>query len=390
MAKIKVAHYCSVWLEMTQTWLYNQVKYLPESTENHIICRSTRNLDQFRVPRLNALKEQRLDLYLLHRLQTLLGQRNRPLFFEKKIAEIAPDIVHSHFGNNGWTVMKAVEAARIPHFITFYGQDVGKLPQENPLWLRRYQDLFAASQSHFLCEGPYMACSLVEMGCPPAKVTVHHLGIEVDKIAFKPRQWQRGEVLKVLIAASFREKKGIPYALEALARIEPEIPLSITIIGDADGSPEGMAEKEKILALLKKTPLGAKTRLLGYSPQNILWQEAYDHHLFLSPSVMAANGDTEGGAPVSLIEMAASGMPIVSSFHCDIPAVIKDGETGWLAEERNVGAIVASLQRWIVEPAAWPKMLAAGRCHIEEKYDARVQGQILARHYQESLAPLRP
>lgn len=385
MAKIKVVHYCSVWLEITQTWLFNQITYLPESVENHIVCRSTKNLDQFAVGHLNALKQQRFGLYLLYRLQILFGKKHQTGFFQQKIEQIRPDIIHSHFGNNGWTVMKAVEACGVPHFITFYGQDVGKLPKDNPIWLSRYRELFTASQSRFLCEGPHMASCLVAMGCPPEKVQVHHLGIEVEKIAFQARQWHKGDVLKVLIAASFREKKGIPYALEALGRVHQEIPLEITIIGDADSSKEGQAEKEQILAILGRAGLTPVTKMLGYCPQSILWQEAYRNHLFLSPSVTAANGDTEGGAPVSLIEMAASGMPIVSSWHCDIPEVVKDGQTGWLAEERNVDAIVSCLYRWINAPETWPEMLRAGRQHIERNYDARVQGQVLARHYEESL-----
>lgn len=389
MAKIKVVHYCSVWLEVTQTWLFNQVTYLPKSIENHIICRSTKNLDQFYVDHLHALKEQSFGLYLLHRLQTLFGSRNKPLFFQKKIEQIRPEIVHSHFGNNGWTVLKSVEKYGAPHFITFYGQDVGKLPKDNPLWVRRYQELFASPLSHFLCEGPHMAKCLVAMGCPAEKVQVHHLGIEVDKIDFQPRTWRPGEVLRVLIAASFREKKGIPYALEALARIRKEIPLEITLVGDADSSNEATAEKEKILAVLKRQELLPVTKMLGYCSQEILWQAARQNHLFLSPSVTAGNGDTEGGAPVSLIEMAASGMPIVSTFHCDIPEVVVHGKTGWLAEERNVDAIVSCLKRWVEDPDAWPEMLRAGREHIENNYDARVQGQILAKHYQESLSSFR-
>ena len=59
------------------------------------------------------------------------------------------------------------------------------------------------------------------------------------------------------------------------------------------------------------------------------------HDVFLAPSVTASNGDTEGGAPVAIIEMAASGMPIVSTRHCDIPSVVLDGVTGLLAAERD-------------------------------------------------------
>jgi colanic acid/amylovoran biosynthesis glycosyltransferase len=115
-------------------------------------------------------------------------------------------------------------------------------------------------------------------------------------------------------------------------------------------------------------------------------EEARRHHVFLSPSVVAADGDTEGGAPVSLIEMSASGMMIVSTTHCDIPGVILDGQTGLLAPERDVDALVDHLH-WIVShPERWLDMQRAGRAHMEAEFDARRQGERLAAIYRELAA----
>ena len=110
--------------------------------------------------------------------------------------------------------------------------------------------------------------------------------------------------------------------------------------------------------------------------------EAYKHHLFLSPSVTASDGDTEGGAPVSLIEMSASGMMVVSTTHCDIPEVILHKSTGLLAPERNVEMLVDHLKWLINQPGQWETMLLAGRAHTMDQYDARQQGRQLAMHYQ--------
>ena len=83
--------------------------------------------------------------------------------------------------------------------------------------------------------------------------------------------------------------------------------------------------------------------------------------------------------------MAASGMPVVSSFHCDIPEVIRHGETGWLAPERDVDAIVDAIEQWLNRPQQWSAMLQTGRNHIEQHYDARTQGLLLAQHYQDAI-----
>jgi colanic acid/amylovoran biosynthesis glycosyltransferase len=187
----------------------------------------------------------------------------------------------------------------------------------------------------------------------------------------------------VLIAASFREKKGIPYALEALGILQQETEVQITIIGDAGASAPAQAEKARILAALTAHGLEHCTRMLGFQPYRVLFEEAYQHHVFLSPSVTAANGDTEGGAPVTLIEMAATGMPIVSTRHCDIPEVVEDGVSGLLAEERDVSGLVERL-RWLVEhPECWRSLTLAGRKRMEEQFDSTRLGSQLAAHYAE-------
>lgn len=384
-ALLKVAHYAPSWLPLTQTWLYHQIRHLPPAIENHIVCRSARNLDQFPVANLHCLKQESWGRYLLHRARFVLGERARFPYFDDQLRRIRPDLVHSHFGNNGWTVFPAVRRQGLPHVVTFYGQDVSRLPRAGTKWLERYRHLFADPGTRFLCEGSAMADTVHQLGCPRDKIIVHHLGVDVGNIRFEPRRWTPGEPLKVLIAACFREKKGIPYALDALAKLRKDLPLQITLIGDAEASRAGREEKQRVLERIERHKLGPVTRLLGFQPYSALWQEACRHHLFVAPSVTAADGDTEGGAPISVIEMAASGMAIVSSFHCDIPDVIRHGQTGWLAAERSVDAIHNALRRWVDAPGEWHRMLSAGREHIERHYDAAAQGLRLAEIYRAGL-----
>lgn len=379
---LKVVQYSPAWLPITQTWLFNQVRCLPPSIESHIVCRSARNLEQFQVPNIHCLKHESLGHYLAYRLRFVLGSREGFPYFTEQIKTIKPEVVHSHFGNNGWTVRDAVGRAGIPHVVTFYGQDMSRLPKVKPMWRQRYNDLFADPDTVFLCEGEAMGKSLSLLGCPPEKTITHHLGVQVGQIPFQPRSWKPGEPFKVLIAAGFREKKGIPYALDALARIRKDVPLQITIIGDAEPTAASRAEKQKILERIQRHDLGSITRLLGYQPFANVRRESSEHHLFLATSVTAEDGDSEGGAPVAVIDAAASGMPVVSSFHCDIPEVIRHGQTGWLAEERNVDAIVEAIGRWLnASPTLWLQWLTAGRRHAEQEYDAIQQGQRLAEIY---------
>jgi colanic acid/amylovoran biosynthesis glycosyltransferase len=255
------------------------------------------------------------------------------------------------------------------------------LPKMYPLWRVRYRELFA-HVDRVLVEGPFMARTAEALGCPTAKLRVHRLGVALDDIPYRPRRRSRGEPLRILIAAAFREKKGIPYALAAIGRVHRVgVPVAVTIIGDTPATPEAGDDKARILATIAEYDLGGVVRMLGFQPYARLLEEAAAHHVFMSPSVTAESGDTEGGAPIGLIEMAASGMPVVSTYHCDIPQVLADRETGLLARERDVDGLVEALH-WLVDhPDEWARMTSAARAHVAEKFDVRTQARALAAIY---------
>ena len=378
---LTVVHSVPVWLPNTATYLYNLVRYLPPEIGNHVVCGATQNLDQFRVENIHSME----GFLGWHRL---INSGLRKLGLQGFLEHLVPvakhhqaRILHSHWGDVAWRDIKAARKAKLLHIATFYGKDVNYLPQQQSKWRKRYQELF----SHVdlvLCEGAHMARCIVALGCREEKVQVQHLGVEVDRIVFKPREWDQHKPLRVLIAASFREKKGIPYGLAALARLEGDLPgLEVTIIGDASKDPRSTIEKAKIMGTLEKYRLIDKTRLLGYQPHAVLLAEAYKHHIFISPSVTASDGDTEGGAPVTILEMAATGMPIVSTRHCDIPSLVIDGETGLLAAERDVDGLAEHLRRLVNQPENWKQMVMRGRHYIEAQYNVVTQGQKLARTY---------
>jgi colanic acid/amylovoran biosynthesis glycosyltransferase len=125
--------------------------------------------------------------------------------------------------------------------------------------------------------------------------------------------------------------------------------------------------------------------LLGFQPYSVFFKEAYKHHIFISPSVTARDGDSEGGAPVSIIEMIASGIPVVSTSHCDIPEVLNYGMSDWLVKERDIQGLAEKI-RWLSENREdWTNILVRGRNHLEAKFDASQQGNTLAEIYKNVL-----
>jgi len=363
------------------TWLYNQIEQMPATVENHVVCKATANVEQFPARHLHISTTAPQVAQLWDKGLRRLHLRDYFGFTVAVAKRTQGQLLHSHFGHRAWENLGTARQAGLHHVATFYGYDVNQLPQEAPIWQARYQQLFAAVDQ-ILCEGPFMAEALIKLGCPRTKVTVHHLGVKVDEIAYRPRCWSPGSPLKVLIVATFTEKKGIPDALIALGRLHRELPLQITIIGDATAHPKLQAEKARILEIIAEQGLTDIVTMLGFQPYSTVLEIAYDHHIFLSPSVTASDGDTEGGAPVTLIDMAATGMPIVSTYHCDIPEVVLPGVSGWLAAEHDIEGLVTHV-RWLYHhPEAWRSYLEAGRQRVEQEFNAATQGQRLAHLYQ--------
>ncbi len=381
---VTVAHSFPVWLPLTQTWLYHQVRFLPDSVNSHIICKETQHLDQFDLPQIHALSgpsslssavSTRLFRHMDYHGYTRLMCRN-----------IRPDVLHSHFGPVGWKnyrVMRFLPSQSLHNLkqvVTFYGRDIDQLTNLHPAWKRRYREMFQ-SVDLVLCEGPYMARKVKSLGCPPDIIQVHHLGIDLRAIAFRPREKQDNEPYKILMAAAFLPKKGFIYGLQALEQMALRYNIEVTIVGDDGGDRESKTEKDKIVKFIRSSKLKDRVRLTGFLSQEQLNRTAYDHHIYLAPSVTAPDGDSEGGAPVSLIEMAASGMPVVSSNHCDIPEVIHHRKNGLLAEERDVNGLEACLEKLLAHPESWATMTRNARNHIETQHDAEKQGKRLSELY---------
>ncbi|MFH1532768.1 MAG: glycosyltransferase [Pseudomonadota bacterium] len=384
---LRVVHTTYAWLPRTMVWLYNQLQHLPRSeVENHVVCYRSENLDLFGIPRLHQCRRADGPGPLLQRFLSRAGLHPGRRLLRRVVGRTNPAIVHSHFGNWAWEMLDAVRTCNARHVVTFYGLDVNLVPRSDPRWADRYVRLFAEAD-RFLCEGPHMMECLVALGCPREKIALQHLGVDLDALAPRPRVLRKGEALRVLVAGSFREKKGIPDAMEALGHLRRRHPaVEVTVIGDAGDGESERREKGRILDAVDRNGLSGVVRFLGYQPWKAMVAEAYGHHVFLSPSVTASDGDTEGGVPVAILEMAATGMPVVTTTHCDIPYGLGGVDNGGFFAPEHAPEVLAEHLSWLAEhPDEWEVRTVCVRSHLERSYDWRVIGGLLLERYREVL-----
>ena len=377
-----VIHYkTGSYLPITETWIYGQIKNL-KRYRSIVYALEIKNLDTYPTERIRSLERK----HSLRGLTTFINKKWNRLFnfypdFLFFLIKDKPRLIHAHFGPSGYGFLRLKNIFELPLITSFYGYDLSLLPHQNSEWKARYKKLFWQGE-YFLVEGFHMKRCLAELGCPEEKIAVQHLGVDLDRIKFVPRKPEKNGEIRILIAASFREKKGIHYAVEAFGRVrQKHKSLQLTIIGDSKGSQQEEKEKKNILAVINKYHLDSCVKMMGYQPYPVFLRELGNHHIFLSPSVHASNGDVEGGAPIAIIEASASGMPILSTTHCDIPEVVINRESGYLVSERDVHALSEKLEFLISNSDMWEQMGQKGREHIEKNYNITTQVQRLEEIY---------
>ena len=124
-----------------------------------------------------------------------------------------------------------------------------------------------------------------------------------------------------------------------------------------------------------------KVIFLGFLPYKNYIEELGKADIFIHPSIVASDGDSEGGAPTVLLEAQASGLPILSTYHADIPNVVLPGDSAILCPERNDEILAGNILYLLNKQELWSKMGLAGRRFIEAYHDIDNEVKILEEKY---------
>lgn len=299
-------------------------------------------------------------------------------------------VIHAYFGPVGWRMLECRRRLGIPLVVTFLGDDIAdalspwwswwiRSGHEAPDWPARLQELFEQADL-LLVEGPFLRDRVVALGCPPEKVQVQRIGIPVDEIPFRPARARPDGRTVIVFAGRFCEQKGLLYALDAVRRLRDERrPIEFRVIGDdtmTDGS-----YASHVHAFVRTHHLQDCVRLLGFMNHDEYLRELNDGDIYLHPSVFDGAGAGEGGAPTTILEAQAVGMPVVSTQHCDIPNVTIPGVSAVLVAERDGAALAQALRDLLDNPDRWEQMGRSGREHVARHHDIVIEARRLEERY---------
>ena len=367
-----VLHYVWKYLFLTGGWIYCQIVHLTRY-QSVIVTGIIENVDIYPASHIHVLPrinhKQSVLVKLLNSLVHFLHLDQ--LYFLLLTMFHNPDVIHVHFGNSGWENLFLRKLLQKKYIVSFYGYDYSYLIKQESIWKKRYKILFQKADA-FITEGPYARKTLISLGCPEQKVFENHLGVDLSRIDYFERKIpDRNEPIKLLQIASLIEKKGHLFSVQAFAKaLKQGHNLSLTFVG----SGELRQLLEKIVC-----DLGIKEHIsfIPTIPYKEVLDIAREHHIFIHPSVHASDGNCEGGAPVVLLDMQASGMPIISTKHCDIPCYVLDGVSGFLVEEKNIEALTEKIIYLANHREIWPEMGRKGREHVQKEFNAIIQARRL-------------
>ena len=215
----------------------------------------------------------------------------------------------------------------------------------DPRVIRQEESEYAAADV-VTVPSTFVRQSFTASGFPEEKLATVSYGVNLSR--FQPMGEPDPETFELLFVGGVSLRKGIPYLLEAFARLKHP-GKSLRIVG-------GMTPE--IRGILDRLPT-EKVKFLGHHPQEELSRLMSRSHALVMPSI-------EEGLALVMAQAMACGCPIVATHNTGAADLFTDGVEGSIVEPRSSDALWQALE-----------CLAADRTGLQDMRHAalqRVQG----------------
>jgi colanic acid/amylovoran biosynthesis glycosyltransferase len=382
---IRVQHLYDKYLNTTMNWSANLLLATSTEVEHHIaapwIVRNEYYHKQFQfhfgalqrglAPEIDSEWTGGLTERFIRAAETKTG------WWLRRLERSDVDIIHAHFGPVGVLALPLVRKTGKPLIVSFYGYDYEKALIVRPALRAAYREMFAVA-TKCIALGPETSRMLVAAGCPAEKIHIVPLSVPIAEIAFVPNKPRNKANYRLLQVSSFTEKKGIPDTITAFAaahRVHPH--LRLTLIGEIVEK----AVHEQVMALIVSFQLSEAVTVLGFLPNHTTRLQMQEHDAFIHPSHRSSTGDTEG-LPVAILEALASGLPVISTNHADIPSAVIHEQNGLLTQSHDVEALTSAILRFVDMPdMEFETYRVAARQQIKEQFEIGVAARKLMEVY---------
>jgi colanic acid/amylovoran biosynthesis glycosyltransferase len=289
------------------------------------------------------------------------------------------DVLHCQFGHLVYDVLAHRKAGFVSGkvVVQFRGFDITQVIAHSGAdhYARAFQEA-----DGFLANSAFFRDRAVALGCPADRIDIAYTGIELAQFPFAPATPPaKGEAVRLASVGRLVEKKGLNYALEAVAALKADgVAVRHVIVGDG---PERAALERQADAL----GLAGEVSFLGALAHAGVAEVLRDSHVFLAPSVTGS--DSNADAPINTLKEAmAIGVPVVSTLHGGIPELVTDGVTGFLAPERDSAALAGKLREALAAGPHWPDLTERAHETVTKTFDIARTTSSLLESYRKAIA----
>jgi glycosyltransferase involved in cell wall biosynthesis len=287
------------------------------------------------------------------------------LTLQRKLIKLGPALVHAHFAPDACNALALARALHVPLLASFHGYDLTVKDDHQSRLYKWRREKLKAQGSRFLCVSNFIRDQALAKGFPAESTVVHYTGIDVDFFQADPHI-KRSPV--VLFVGRLVPKKGCEYLIRAMADIQRVAPeTKLVVIGEG---PLRAALQKLAAATVKDC------EFLGAQKPEVVREQMNRAIVFCTPSVVSETGDAEGFGMV-FAEAQAMGLPVVSFASGSLPEAVADGETGFLAPERDWRALGARILLFLQDRDLWTKFSRVGESRVRCQFDIRKQVQAL-------------
>lgn len=280
------------------------------------------------------------------------------------LTQTKPDVMLCQFGWTGLRLAPIAQAMGIPMAVHFHGMDLS-----SALRNRWYRWSLLSAMKHFaavVVVGSHQREWMLAHGMPADKVHLIPCGVPVDAFSYSRPQKRDNLALRFIAVSRLVEKKGYAYTFKAFKKVLDELPEArLDIYGDG-------RLRNELLELVEELGLSEKVIFHGGVSVEEVRRAMTEADIFVQHSIVASNGDAEG-SPVSSMEAAAMGLPIVATVSPGFVDQVMDGETGYLVRQRGVDAMAERMLRLANDAALRETMGKAARERMVEHFDTKKQ-----------------
>lgn len=292
-----------------------------------------------------------------------------PRSFRRALERTQPRLVHAHFGTSITPAAAIARALRIPLIVTFHGHDIATVPATPKAARRRAQSFERIDRAIAVSE--FIARRLRESGCPPGKITVHHIGVDID--TFTPAPKPPTDAV-VLFAGRLVPKKGLTHLLRAMPAVQQRAPAArLIVVGDGP-----LREPMETLA----RELNVNATFTGVRTPAQIREHMRTASLLAAPSVVTASGDAEG-LPITIMEAIACGLPVVAFPSGGSAEGIRDGETGYVLPPGDEPALADRITSLLTNEPLRSQFATAARAFAVQEFSLARQTAVLEELYDE-------